>query len=199
MDDDLMGSAFWMFHLVRNMVKVVITTSEWINACVDSVACIHHPTQNPQGIPVWMMFSFYFWTNPNHPLGPTWTLNPEPYTLEHADYSPNQYLGYSVEPNCLRQPFIPPEEREKQVYVMGKYLHYFYGPESTWTPDFYDEAAEANGISFVVGASQIQETNSDAESTLPKSIVNNGLLPPEIFSTMVAHSRMLIGVGSPYT
>jgi len=87
------------------------------------------------------------------------------------------------------------------MYVMGKYLHYFSGEGSAWTADFYDEAAQVNGLSFVVGASPSPDADNYpvSESTLPKSIVNHGIMPPEEFTAMVANSRMLVGVGSPYT
>ncbi|KAL7417314.1 hypothetical protein BDY24DRAFT_377459 [Mrakia frigida] len=33
------------------------------------------------GIPAWKVFAFHFWSDPQNPLGPSWTLSPEPYHL----------------------------------------------------------------------------------------------------------------------
>jgi len=190
-----------MYKHVGNLVKAVIASPEWVFHCVESTTCIYHPTENSEGPPVWKLFTFYYWMNSNHPLGPRWTLNPEPYPLEHSGYPRNHYLGYSVEPNCLSHQFILPEERKNQVYVLGKFLHYFSGSGSTWTADFYDEAAEADGISFLVGASLGYDAhpNPDEEGTLPRSMVNNGIMPQKEFTEMLAYSRLLIGVGDPVT
>ncbi|KAF8334197.1 uncharacterized protein EI90DRAFT_3051445 [Cantharellus anzutake] len=200
---ELEGSTYWMFQLVRRLVKVVIVSPEWVFSCVKVVGCIYSPTENPDGVPIWQLFSYFFWTSPNHPLGSGWTLSPEPYPLEQASYAPNYYLGYSVEPNCLNHPFVPPQERGNRMYVMGKYLEYFSGgSDSAWAVEFYNDAAEINGISFVVGASPnpaIKVKNPGAGSVLPKSIVNYGLMPQKEFMDVLAHSRMLVGVGSPYT
>ena len=197
--EDVTGSSFWMYQLVPTLVKAIVSSPEWIVHCVESRTCIYHPAENPKGPPVWILFAFFFWTNPNHPLGPGWTLNPEPYPLERANYSPNYYLGYSVEPNCLSHQFVLPEKKKNQIYVMGKSVYYFGGSGSTWTSDFYDEAAEVSGISFVVGASPSPDLNPDEANTLPKSVVNNGLMPQKEFTEALAHSRLLIGVGNPVT
>ena len=183
-----------MFKLMHKLVKIIIANPDWIFGCVGESVCVRNPTENPHGIPVWMMFSFDFWTFDSHPLGAGWTLDPEPYGL--AGYNPNYYLGYSVEPNCLGHPFVPLEERKNQVYVFGKSSHYFYGSESSWTPDFYDEATEATGLSFIVG---IYSDDPEEQIMLPKGVVNFGVLPPKNFSALLAHSRMLIGVGGPWT
>src|SRR5260370_35021623 len=74
--NELTGSSFWMYQHVRKLVKAVIASPEWIFGCVESTTCIYHPTENPEGPPCWMLFYFYYWTNPNHTLSPLWTLNP---------------------------------------------------------------------------------------------------------------------------
>jgi len=92
------------------------------------------------------------------------------------------------------------------MYILGKWLQFFSSKNGKgWSPDFYDAATEATGISFVVGASQSPSnlTTSFADpadqGTLPKSITNYGILSQENFLKTLAHSRMLIGVGDPVT
>ncbi|KAF8334198.1 uncharacterized protein EI90DRAFT_3121533 [Cantharellus anzutake] len=150
------------------------------------------------------MFSFNFWTNAIHPLGARWTVSPEPYTISQPNADPNFYLGYSVESSCSQQPFIPPSNRSNQVYILGKWFQFFSGTTSKgWPPEFYDAAAEAAGISFVVGAIKSPWNTTTAiegpDVKLPKNITNHGLLPQKEFLEVLAHSRMLIGVGDPAT
>jgi hypothetical protein len=44
------------------------------------------------GIPLWKVFAYHFWTGPSGPLGHTWTLAPEDWAARRGGHG-NQYLG----------------------------------------------------------------------------------------------------------
>src|SRR5258708_18037285 len=169
-----------MYKHMRSLVKILIVNPEGSFDCSSTPSCVYHPVSNPEGIPPWKIFSFYFWVGGNNPLGAQWTVSPEPYS-QNAD--PTFYLGYSVEQICHRQPFVPQSQRSHQMYILGKWLQFFSSKNCKgWSPDFYDAATEVTGISFVVGASPRPSnlTTSFADpadqGTLPKSITNYGIL-----------------------
>lgn len=64
--------------------------------------------------------AMYFFPNPGHPLGTSWTLSPEPYHEAGALGSDARYLGYSIEDACLSVPVVPVEERENRAYILAK-------------------------------------------------------------------------------
>lgn len=156
---------------------------------------------HPDGIPLWKMFAFAFWTTPAHPMGARWTLSPENYTMEYEGYQ-NNYLGYSVELSCLKHEFIPASERPPQAYIMAKRMSYFAPrPERAFPLEFFDTAANATGVQLVAGLIQdaINAPEFDVPESLPDSVTNYGPLSQAAFVDAVAHSRVLIGVGLPYT
>ncbi|KAJ7094392.1 hypothetical protein C8R44DRAFT_590286, partial [Mycena epipterygia] len=184
-----------LYQMFPDLVRAVFSEGEDSKSCFDDTGCTmsHY---NPSGIPAWKIFSVNFWVESYNPLGHKWTLSPEDYQLEHSWYIPNTYLGYSVEPGCLSRPFIPHELRptQPQVYVMAKDLEYFHPPHHAWQADFYDDAAEATGAHFVVGA---QGTKIPPD--FPKSVENLGTMPQDWFYEILAESAVLVGVGLPYT
>jgi len=173
---------------------------DWATKCFENKCTCVKNGANPDGIPVWKIFSFYFWKEPNNPLGSRWTLAPEDYASQGL--GSNTYLGYSVEPSCMAHEFVPHEERpEGQVYIIAKRMSYFASQDNrAWPLEFFDEAATATGAKFVAGV-----TDDSAESSpqleipkkLPDSITNRGLLPQGQFLDAIARSRLVIGVGNP--
>ncbi|KZO90821.1 hypothetical protein CALVIDRAFT_376436 [Calocera viscosa TUFC12733] len=101
------------------LVKVVLIECEDITKCSENSICVK-TTTNPLGIPVWKMFSLHCWNGACHPPGGSWTLSPEDYR------SGNQYLGYSMKSGCLMKAFVPHKRRLDQVYILAKWLRYFY-------------------------------------------------------------------------
>lgn len=201
---DLIDLSLWSgtrrYQLFPDLVVAVLMEDAVVDECFsDGVNCVK-TNHNPDGIPLWKMFSFFFWTTPNHPMGGRWTLAPENYTMEHPGHQ-NNYLGYSVEPSCLRHEFIPADQRPLQAYVMAKKMSYFApGPQRSWPLEFYDAAAEAMAVQLVAGVIQdaADEPNLEVPTALPLSIENRGRLSQTEFVSTVAHSRVLIGVGLPY-
>jgi hypothetical protein len=171
-----------------------------VQACFDDSSGCLKSGHHPHGIPAWKLFSFYFWTNINHPLGTRWTLSPENYTMESSNWI-NTYLGYSVEPSCLTHEFIPPNERPKQGYVMAKKASYLAPrPERAWTFEDFDKVAEETGIQLVSGLyfDANEQPQLNVPDALPKSIKNYGPLKQPQFIATLSRSRVLIGVGLPW-
>ncbi|KAF8211118.1 hypothetical protein K438DRAFT_1808840 [Mycena galopus ATCC 62051] len=134
-----MDAAVQLHHLYENLIAMVIANADQIKWCFQQESC-GRSAVNPAGIPVWKFFSFHFWADSGHPLGSKWTLSPE-------DYKTNNYLGYSIEAQCYKQPFVPHSERKRQVYILAKVLKFFEPNARAWAPDFFDAAANATGES----------------------------------------------------
>lgn len=72
-----MERAIQLYHMMPDMVKAILVEPPDSHLCFeDDENCILSH-RNPDGIPVWKIFSFSFWTHPDHPLGRKWTLSPE--------------------------------------------------------------------------------------------------------------------------
>ncbi|KAJ7763258.1 hypothetical protein B0H14DRAFT_3510672 [Mycena olivaceomarginata] len=150
----------------------------------------------PWGIPVWKILSFQLLglraCAADHPLGRKWTLSPEPYLPAPEN---NTYLGYSVQPSCTQQPFIPHAQRaRKQIYVYAKTADYFSPAKRAFPPHVFARLSAALGVDFVVG---VQEAG--AAAVLPAGVANLGGMGPARFYEAVASSWVLMGMGAPST
>lgn len=191
--------ALQLYQLFPSFVKAILMEDYNVDYCFrDRNGCIKSPA-HPEGLPIWLLFSFYFWSNPNHPLGARWVLAPENYTAQGM--GDNTFLGYSVEQGCMELPFVPHGERPMQGYAMAKRLSYFAEQrDRAWPLDFYDSAAKATGAKFVAGAfkdTEWAEENGLVLPELPESITNRGLLNQSDFMREISLSRVLVGVGRP--
>jgi hypothetical protein len=66
-----------LYRMMPDLVKVLIMEGNEVFSCFkDEDNCILSP-RNLDGIPVWKMLSFNFWTGPSNPLGRNWTLSPD--------------------------------------------------------------------------------------------------------------------------
>ncbi|KAF7321218.1 hypothetical protein HMN09_00210800 [Mycena chlorophos] len=156
----------------------------------------------PHGVPIWKMLSFHFWDGPEHPLGRKWTLNPEPYRPAPDN---NTYLGYSVEPQCARQPFVPHSQRKPQAWVFAKNADYFDPERRAWAPEAFRRAVEVLSSEPSLNESTPQEgfrfLAGVRDKTLPDywppDVENGGFLPQAKFYTALAESRALVGMGRP--
>ncbi|KAJ7693592.1 hypothetical protein B0H17DRAFT_1059112 [Mycena rosella] len=167
-----MHSATQLYHIFANLVKMVIVNPEQADGCLREASCVRSE-KNPAGIPAWKLFSFCWWPGPANPLGANWTLSPEDY-----QYGPNTYLGYSIESQCYKYPFVPHAERKKsQVYILAKFLKFFLPGKTAWPPEFYDAAANATGRCFI-------------ENVGPP-------LKQDAFYDLLSHSAALVGVENP--
>ncbi|KAF8311214.1 hypothetical protein DL93DRAFT_2061318 [Clavulina sp. PMI_390] len=207
--------AVTLYQMFPDLVRGVLMEDGDVTKCFENTLDCVKSDVNLDGIPVWKLFSFYFWASPNHPLGSKWTLSPENYTTEWEDNT-NTYLGYSVELSCLSHPdhpefsyWVPPDERpEGQAYIFAKRQSYFAPQRDLAFPlSFWDRAAKRTGVRFVAGAENDKEERArrkdmpkldgEVPEVLPESITNYGLLPQSDFVDAIAHSRLLVGVGNP--
>ncbi|KZP09351.1 glycosyltransferase family 18 protein [Athelia psychrophila] len=188
--------AVQLYQLFPTLVRAMVVEPEEADDCwLDTAHCLLSD-ENPDGIPAWKIFTFMFWTGPANPLGRRWTLSPEDYALE--GHTPNIHLGYSVEPSCLLQPFLPAPDRPSappQAYLMTKRLAFL---NAAWPAHFFAAAQNATGISFVMGASWDGREGDGAEPpSLPEGVRNVGMMDQHAFLAEVARSRVLVGVGKP--
>ncbi|KAJ7125776.1 hypothetical protein C8R43DRAFT_1212095 [Mycena crocata] len=192
------------YRMLPNLVKLVLVNDWDAFVCwKDNQNCVQSD-KNPSGIPMYKVFSFYFWAFPRHPLGQRWVLAPEPFA-DHPDRyvkSNNTFLGYSIEEDCALTPFIPPAGRPSQVWVLAKLLRYLNPKRgAAWGKDDLDAAANHTGVTLAFGAGLGQgESKKDLpalEGLLPSASVNYGRAPKAEFMAHVAQARALVGIGSP--
>ncbi|KAJ7870430.1 hypothetical protein B0H13DRAFT_2350389 [Mycena leptocephala] len=175
-----------LYNMFRPLVSAILVDATDANSCFRNERCVLSE-RNPHGIPAWKIFSFHFWNSPDNPLGRKWTLSPEDYRGTHyiemhqradergtAEWANNTYLGYSIEPQCARQPFIPHQDRPWKAYVLAK-------------------EAGGRGIQFMAGVRE-----RVLPEFFPSNITNLGFSSTE-FYTRLAESRVLVGVGTPVT
>lgn len=195
-----MDRTIQLYQTFPHLVKAVIVEDSEAFSCFANTADCIMSERNPGGIPAWKMFSFAFWAPPSNPLGPSWTLNPEDYTIGRPDWAKNTYIGYSIEDVCRSREFVPHEDRELQAYVMAKKLSLFGESNNpAWPADFYESATQATGVQFIVGATDDSDTAGEPVPELPSGLINYGLMPQSEFLNHVSESRVLIGVGNPAT
>jgi len=190
-----------LYQMFPDLVKVVFLEPSEVEDCRRAEFCVLRPDY-PEGVPLWKLFSFLFWQNQGHNLGPQWTLNPEPWHLQDRGTVHNTYLGYSVEPSCTSRPVVPHSERPHQGYVMSKLLRFFLpSPNHAWSPEDYNAASNATELRFVVGAIPDPDKSHDPVGgiVLPEALTNLGRLPQPQFLDALSHSKVLIAIGEPST
>ena len=58
-----------IYQIIPDLVKAILVEADDTFACFeDGDNCILS-SQNPDGIPLWKIFSFHFWMGAEHPLG----------------------------------------------------------------------------------------------------------------------------------
>jgi len=176
------------YKMFPDLVKLIFMDSKDTSDCHnDRRKCVLSES-NPTGIPLWKIFSLYFWTT-SHPLGPKWILSPEIYTQ-------TTYLGYSIEESCRQQHFVPHHERENQAWILAKYLHYFSSQfDAAWSQADFDAVTAATGIKFVMAS--FENDHPEAKPVLPSTYTNYGRINQPTFIQHLSKSRVLIGMGNP--
>ncbi|KAJ7699014.1 hypothetical protein B0H17DRAFT_978024 [Mycena rosella] len=196
--------AVHLYHIIPDLVKIVIV-NDWdsFKCDADKQGCVQSE-QNPTGIPLHKIFSFYFWPFPRHPLGQRWVLAPEPFALQPDPnlVSNNTYLGYSIEADCALTPFVPPAARPAHAWVLAKLLRYLQPARgASWVKADFDAAAHRTGVTFALGAGlSNDEAEADRvalEEGLPDSHINYGRMQKAEFMGKVAQTKVLVGVGLP--
>lgn len=99
---------------------------------------------------------------------------------------------------------IPWDERPNQVWIMGKYAHYFHnGDQRVYDMDFWQRAhdelsKEFPGFQFV-GAIEDKRSDEDKEKwgPIPSVVHNFGTLNRTEFTKAFGNSRLMMGMGAP--
>ncbi|KAJ7135138.1 hypothetical protein C8R46DRAFT_1325962, partial [Mycena filopes] len=182
-----------LYNILREFVPMIFFDVPEDEKCFHNQECVR-TKDRLHGIPAWKMFSFHFWDSAANPLGKKWTLSPEDYSAATTDSSGTNYLGYSVEPQCARQSFIPHERRPQQGYVLAKEAGYFNHKDHAFAADFFEAAASASGTRFLAGVRE-----SVLPEYFPRNITNVGFSSAARFYQTLANSRVLIGIGVPVT
>ncbi|EIM85956.1 uncharacterized protein STEHIDRAFT_168983 [Stereum hirsutum FP-91666 SS1] len=161
-----LSQAVYYHHMLPSLIRTIILQDDLVQKCAsDAEFCARSP-RNPHGIPLWKILAFHFWGGNIHPLGWTYTLSPEPYSLLSPSSSPsspssvNTYIGYSIESTCTTIPFVPHSERPNQAWVLAKLLTYMspnldrpaWHPTPAWTGAIMDRAAGETGVRYLFGA-----------------------------------------------
>jgi hypothetical protein len=98
----------WKEYGGYSNIHMVIAEAGHVKDCGKEELCHYSKVKNPLGAPLWKFLSFHFFPDPSHPLGGGWVLSPEPY---HWLGTKNQYLGYSIEEECMETPYLDPKSR----------------------------------------------------------------------------------------
>ncbi|KAJ7151494.1 hypothetical protein C8R46DRAFT_1007409 [Mycena filopes] len=180
-----------IYPVFDSLIKIVIANPGQAWGCFKT-SC-GRSVRSPGGIPAWKIFTSYFRQHSNNPLGPKWTLNPEPYGGE------NTYLGYSIEAQCSKHAFVPHAQRKRQAYILTRFLKFFLPETTAWPPNYFDDAANATGVSFVMAARDLPDTPRLGPADLSSSIQNLGgdAMQTDNFFDQLSHSVALVGIGSP--
>lgn len=120
----------------------------------------------------------------------------------------NTYLGYALEAGS-EQTAIPFEERPHRVWLLAKYVWFFYEwmGYKVWEEDFYQRATDElrqRWPDFEIVGGLIDNRNAEqiekqGEFKIPKGIVNLGKLNATQFDEELSKSRLLLGIGRPAT
>ncbi|RXK40427.1 hypothetical protein M231_02260 [Tremella mesenterica] len=159
------------------------------------------------GIPVWKSWIFHFWQDPRHPLGHGWTLAPEDYAKWKPGKEQNRYLGYSIESRCRSQKHFSPEEREHCAVALGKLPSYFDPDQKTftWTNQLdllvhaMPRGSDRKQFEIIAFAGPTDENTAMGVTLNTSGVVNYGKKPMAEWNSVVARSKLLLGVGRPFT
>ncbi|ORY35906.1 hypothetical protein BCR39DRAFT_512985 [Naematelia encephala] len=165
--------------------------------------------KRPYGIPAWKLFVYNYM--PGHKasvVGDHWNVNSESGfardSIDHLERSWT-YLPYTITIPST-PPHIPTNERPPRIWILAKYIRYFY-PQSNpaWPLDFFARAsldlqAEFPGFEFTAACKddRNEQEKEDKPMQLPDGIRVVGVnLKHQEFEREVALSRGMLGIGWP--
>ncbi|OCF30930.1 hypothetical protein I316_07458 [Kwoniella heveanensis BCC8398] len=192
----------WYIHnQIPNMVKAVIA---WRSGQYGGAADFMKTPWRPNGIPAWKYFVYNYF--PDHyisTVGDAWNVHSE------LGYSNNQ-RNFTFLPYIVEKPpptsYIPTEQRPYQVYILAKFVRYFYpGTQPAWEDTSVFATAksilekEFPGFEFVVGCKDDRngEQQEKEPMSVPDGIRNLGIMTKDEFERQLASSRAMLGIGWP--
>ncbi|KAL7416406.1 hypothetical protein BDY24DRAFT_379644 [Mrakia frigida] len=185
------------YKLFAPWTKVIIVSGANAFKCFSSVDCIKQSSTDEEGIPAWKLMSLHFWPLAKNPLGPKWTLSPEPApeNIYREQGEPNFDLGYSRE-DCRSVPLIPHSARVNQAFLYAKRSSFFFNTNYAWSDAILNTTSHDLKLSFVGAPAMIPGFPS-----LPPAMHHlnptTGLLPEDEFFAELGKSVALVGIGDP--
>lgn len=142
--------------------------------------------------------AMHWWPSLNHEFGGHFTMAPEDFSTWPNNGRQNFYLGYSLEKTCLKTPYVRPEERPRQVFVLAKQSKYF-APTGRYILRDHPQAAATffSGLSESLNTSFVGAFHMDEGFPIPDGITRLARMSRPAFQATIARSRVLLGVGSP--
>ncbi|KAK8853422.1 hypothetical protein IAR55_004128 [Kwoniella newhampshirensis] len=192
----------WYIHnQIPDMVKAIIA---WKSGQYGGFADFVKSGWRQNGVPAWKFFVYnYFPDHYNSMVGDAWNIHSE------FGYS-NKQRNFTLLPYIVDMPpsppYIPTEERPPQIYILAKFVRYFYpGTQPAWEDHTFYSRAKAEleidfpGFEFVVGC---RDDRNGAEQeahpmSVPEGIRNLGQMDKTEFERQLANSRGMLGIGWP--
>ncbi|WVW85125.1 hypothetical protein I302_107162 [Kwoniella bestiolae CBS 10118] len=208
----LLGMNVWdetlrYYRMFPDQVKVIIK-SAWINNCIEDPACIKSEV-NPTGIPRWKSeFSMHFFpdTHTRFGLDYKWIIHADRHHYGEEETEALQYIGYSLEDECMKHPFVPHHNRPLAAWTLAKQASLFHlgDKETVFNKSYFELASkepDLEGLSFrgayQVNGEYMKGWIHDTPVQALNGVVNLGKIGPDQFLDELANSRILIGVGNP--
>ncbi|WVQ65497.1 uncharacterized protein L199_003673 [Kwoniella botswanensis] len=195
------------YRMFPDQVKVIIK-SAWIDDCIKDPKCIRSEV-NPTGIPRWKSeFSMHFFpdTHTRFGLDYKWIIHADRHFYGEEETEKQQYIGYSLEDECMKHPFVPHDQRPMAAWTLAKQASLFHlgAKETVFNKSYFELAsqeAQLDGLSFrgayQVNGEYMKGWIHDTPVQALNGVVNLGKTGPDQFLDELASSRILIGVGNP--
>ncbi|WWC63724.1 uncharacterized protein I303_106329 [Kwoniella dejecticola CBS 10117] len=156
------------------------------------------------GIPAWQFFVYnYFPGHYTSIVGDAWNMHSElGFVHERQNFT---FIPYVVE-RATSPPYVPTVQRPNQIYILAKFLRYFYpGSHPAWEDTGIFQRAkeilqvEFPGLEFVVGCRDDRDELSQQQTPLelPVGVRNLGYMSRAEFEAQLANSRVMLGIGWP--
>ncbi|WWC91935.1 uncharacterized protein L201_006887 [Kwoniella dendrophila CBS 6074] len=156
------------------------------------------------GIPAWKFFVYnYFPDHYSSVVGDAWNMHSElGFSHQQRNFT---FINYVVEP-ARTPPYVPTSKRPNQVYILAKFLRYFYpGTQPAWEDRGIFLRAktilekEFEGFEFVIGCKddRNEKTKLETPMELPTGIRNLGTMDKFEFERQLASSKVMLGIGWP--
>ncbi|WWD19850.1 hypothetical protein CI109_104317 [Kwoniella shandongensis] len=192
----------WHIHnQIPDMVKGIIA---WKSGQYGGFADFIKTGWRGNGIPAWKFFVYnYFPDHYNSVVGDAWNIHSEfGYSAVQRNFT---FMPYIVE-SPATPPYIPTVERPNQIYILAKFVRYFYpGTQPAWDDHTFYSRAKAEleqefpGFEFVVGCRDDRNGKEQEEHpmSVPEGIRNLGVMDKVEFERQLANSRGMLGIGWP--
>ncbi|OCF61541.1 hypothetical protein L486_01193 [Kwoniella mangroviensis CBS 10435] len=191
----------YLHNQIPDMVKAIIAWRTGQYGTFDDQVKTHG---RGNGIPAWKFFVYnYFPDHYTSTVGDAWNVHSEfGYSKKPRNFT---FIPYVVEP-ATTPPYTPAITRPYQVYILAKYVRYFYpGAQPAWEDRGIFLRAknilekEFPGFEFVVGCKDDRNAAQQKEIPMevPAGVRNLGQMDRLEFERQLANSRAMLGIGWP--